>query len=81
MKQNGCVLDLCCGKGGDFQKFDNRPIKLYYGADIAEESVKDAAKRYNESATIKKKFQTHPKPFKFTAKFIAGDLCNVSLCY
>jgi mRNA (guanine-N7-)-methyltransferase len=42
------VLDICCGKGGDFKKFDSMNTINYRGTDIAMESVKEAVVRYNK---------------------------------
>ncbi|KAL0484373.1 mRNA (guanine-N7-)-methyltransferase [Acrasis kona] len=66
VKQGGTVLDLCCGKGGDLQKFQQNKVKTYYGADIADKSVKDAVQRYNQTAGSNKQFT-------FAANFISGD--------
>lgn len=41
------VLDLCCGKGGDLNKWVAAGITSYVACDVAELSVKEAAKRYN----------------------------------
>lgn len=48
--QPGCAaLDLCCGKGGDLQKWINVGCTRYVGCDIASESVTQAASRFNEA--------------------------------
>ena len=39
------VLDLGCGRGGDLIKFFQTKVKLYVGADISEESLKNAMER------------------------------------
>ena len=36
-----CVLDLCCGKGGDLTKWVKAQIGYYVGADVAEVSVRE----------------------------------------
>jgi len=41
------VLDLCCGKGGDFGKWSKRRIASLTGADVAEVSISQAKERYN----------------------------------
>lgn len=41
------VLDLCCGKGGDLNKWVESAITSYVACDVAELSVKEAANRYN----------------------------------
>lgn len=43
------VLDLCCGKGGDLNKFDKKDISVLYGVDISKESLKDMVERYQNS--------------------------------
>lgn len=44
------VLDLCCGKGGDLQKWSklDSPSRLdeYLGVDFAKKSIEEAAKRH-----------------------------------
>lgn len=39
------VLDLCCGRGGDLEKYFRSKVKLYVGSDLAEESLKNAMDR------------------------------------
>jgi mRNA (guanine-N7-)-methyltransferase len=39
------VLDICCGRGGDLEKFFRSKVKLYIGSDLAEESLKNAMDR------------------------------------
>ncbi len=39
------VLDICCGRGGDLEKFFRAKVKMYIGADLAEESLKNAMDR------------------------------------
>lgn len=41
------VLDLCCGKGGDLQKWAAVDCTTYFACDVAEVSVKVAMERYN----------------------------------
>lgn len=41
------VLDLCCGKGGDLQKWVAVGCTEYVACDVAEVSVNNAAERYN----------------------------------
>lgn len=43
------VLDLCGGKGGDLFKFMEHKLSHYVLADIADGSVRDAMKRYNNT--------------------------------
>ena len=55
------VLELCCGKGGDLDKYFLNKIKLFVGADIARESLANAMERlkkinnekYNNNLKIK----------------------------
>jgi len=43
--QNLSVLDLCCGRGGDLEKYFRSKVKIYVGADLSEESLKNAIDR------------------------------------
>ena len=43
------VLDLGCGRGGDLIKFFQTKVKLYVGADISEESLKNAMERLKKN--------------------------------
>eukprot|EP00898_Chlorokybus_atmophyticus_P007400 jgi/Chlat1/7661/Chrsp64S00561 len=69
VKRNDAVLDWCCGKGGDFMKFEKARISYYVGVDIAQGSVYDAADRYN-------KFQ---RPLSFPAKLYVADTTQVPM--
>lgn len=42
------VLDICCGKGGDLQKWFRNKINHYVGVDLSENSVKNAAERFKK---------------------------------
>ncbi|KAJ2609306.1 mRNA cap guanine-N7 methyltransferase [Coemansia sp. RSA 1365] len=60
---NGCrVLDLGCGKGGDLRKWAIAGISEYIGMDIAQTSVSQAQKRFEEMRNT-----------QFSAKFFAQD--------
>jgi mRNA (guanine-N7-)-methyltransferase len=39
------ILDICCGRGGDLEKFFRSKIRIYVGSDLAEESLKNAMDR------------------------------------
>ncbi len=43
--QDLSILDLCCGRGGDLEKYFRSKVKLYVGADLSEESLKNAVDR------------------------------------
>ncbi|WVQ74535.1 hypothetical protein IAR50_004136 [Cryptococcus sp. DSM 104548] len=45
-RPRGKVLDVGCGKGGDLNKWKQARIALYVGIDLAEQSVEQAADRY-----------------------------------
>ena len=42
------ILDICCGKGGDLQKWQKNRIAHYVGVDLSENSVKDACERFKK---------------------------------
>jgi hypothetical protein len=42
------VLDICCGKGGDLQKWFRNKINHYVAVDLSENSVKNAAERFKK---------------------------------
>ncbi|GIL74979.1 hypothetical protein Vretifemale_4828, partial [Volvox reticuliferus] len=42
------VLDLCCGRGGDLQKWRDAQIGYVRGLDISEREVEEAQRRYSE---------------------------------
>ena len=68
-RQRGCaVLDLACGKGGDMLKFKAANIAVYVGIDIAANSVRDAAVRYNGA--------NGRAAMPFAATLMAGDYCD-----
>lgn len=52
------ILDLACGKGGDFQKYEalakNYRVDRYVGIDIARASLVDAIGRYSQSASTRR---------------------------
>jgi mRNA (guanine-N7-)-methyltransferase len=39
------ILDLCCGRGGDLEKYFRCGVRIYVGADLSEESLKNAMDR------------------------------------
>jgi len=69
VRPGDCVLDLCCGKGGDLLKWQKARVSSIVMADVALQSIKHAIERYNSS---------HHRP-QFPAKFIAGDCFEVDL--
>lgn len=88
------VLDLGCGKGGDLKKFLNVGINSYFGIDIAENSIEEAKRRYDEMMT--KYFGTNYKTLLykyennyenngidcmqlFDADFLVQDIYNLPL--
>ncbi|KAM8715577.1 hypothetical protein ACLKA7_002601 [Drosophila subpalustris] len=64
------VLDMCCGKGGDLLKWDKAAISHLICTDIAEVSVEQCQRRYQDiiQRADKSKFG-----HKFTAEFFACD--------
>jgi hypothetical protein len=69
--RGAAVLDLACGKGGDMPKFKKANVAVYVGVDIAANSVRDAATRYNGA--------NNRPPMPFAATFVAGDVCDAAL--
>ena len=61
------VFDLCCGRGGDLQKFEKANVAFLFGVDISEEAINEARKRY-ESMSM-----------PFNATFLVEDCCVVDL--
>ena len=45
-KKDLSVLDLCCGTGGDLNKWQRAGISHYVGSDLSEKSVKEAHSRH-----------------------------------
>ncbi|XP_065314743.1 mRNA cap guanine-N7 methyltransferase-like [Gordionus sp. m RMFG-2023] len=75
LHQNGelKVLDLCCGKGGDINKWHYVNPEIVVFVDIAKQSIEQCEKRYD--AYLKK--QQNKKTYK--AYFIHADCCEVNL--
>ena len=48
-KRRPVVLDMCCGKLGDFKKWKEAGVGYLVGADIAKQSLIDGLERYNTS--------------------------------
>ncbi len=47
--RRGCsLLDLCCGRGGDLQKWRDCGVRYVYGVDISRNEVDEAMRRYQE---------------------------------
>ena len=41
-RKNLSVLDLCCGKGGDLDKWQKVQVAHYVGSDLSDKSVYEA---------------------------------------
>ena len=65
------VLELCCGKGGDLDKYFLNNIKLFVGADISKESLSNAMSRLE-----KIKNEKYNNNFKIKCIFIKEDLSS-----
>ena len=65
------VLELCCGKGGDLDKYFMNNIKLFVGADISKESLKNAMDRLE-----KIKNEKYKDNFRIKCIFIKDDLSS-----
>lgn len=76
------ILDLCCGKGGDLNKFEFVGVDKLIGIDISDASVKEAFKRYSQNkarfipqggAAAAAARQRDAKKYNFDACFATGD--------
>ena len=65
------VLELCCGKGGDLDKYFMNNIKLFVGSDISKESLKNAMDRLE-----KIKNEKYKDNFRIKCIFIKDDLSS-----
>ena len=65
------VLELCCGKGGDLDKYFMNKIKLFVGADISGELLENAMTRLE-----KIKNEKYSNNFQTKCIFIKEDLSN-----
>ena len=65
------VLELCCGKGGDLDKYFLNQIKLFVGADISKESLDNAMARLE-----KIKNEKYNDNFRVKCIFIKEDLSS-----
>lgn len=78
------VLDMCCGKGGDLNKWEKARISHLICTDIAEVSVEQCESRYNSLAERQNKggggrhHNQFPSKF-FTAEFFACDSTRARL--
>lgn len=66
----GRVLDLACGKLGDFQKWRLAGVHTYCAMDISRQGMEDAVSRFNDGASAVPGLQ---------AKFVRADLGAVDL--
>ena len=68
------ILDLCCGKGGDLDKFfTQKKVRLYVGADISKEALDNAQERLNK---IKNEKYSNKNDFNTKCVFIVEDLSD-----
>ena len=65
------VLELCCGKGGDLDKYFMNRIKLFVGADISRESLANAMDRLKKIKTEK-----YNNDLRVKCIFIKDDLSS-----
>lgn len=65
------LIDLCCGKGGDFFKFSKGEANHVICVDIADQSIADAQKRHTDM-----KAKT---PRMFNAEFIVADVTRTQM--
>ena len=69
--QNLSVLELCCGKGGDLDKYFMNKIKLFVGADISGELLENAKTRLEKIRNEK-----YSNNFQTKCIFIKEDLSS-----
>ncbi|KAH8283674.1 hypothetical protein KR018_011654 [Drosophila ironensis] len=70
------VLDMCCGKGGDLLKWEKSSISHLICTDIAEVSVEQCQRRYQD---ILRRAENSKYGNKFSAEFFACDSTLVRL--
>lgn len=71
------VLDLCCGVGGDLEKWQRVNIAHYVGADLSDESVVEAQKRHQAMCQRSYGYDSgRNQPPCFSAIFIVSDASN-----
>ncbi|KAL5038306.1 mRNA cap guanine-N7 methyltransferase [Batrachochytrium dendrobatidis] len=76
------ILDMCCGKGGDLQKWKRLRVNQVVGLDIADVSIEQARTRYNQGTS-----QHYPASFYAVDCFSSAvgdilkgklfDLCSI----
>ncbi|CAI2369238.1 unnamed protein product [Moneuplotes crassus] len=64
------ALDICCGKGGDLQKWAKNRVTHYVGVDLSDNSVRNACERFKRMK-IKGRFPFH-------GIFMVNDVGNKS---
>lgn len=67
-----CVLDLGCGRGGDMKKWLYSRVKEVYFTDIAEISLEECEKRYNDLRQ-KRKFDAKFFQLDATKQLVVSD--------
>ena len=50
-KREISVHDMCCGSGGDLEKWQKQNVAHYVGSDLADSSVVEAHSRHKEMCT------------------------------
>ncbi len=68
-RNNDTILDFCCGKGGDLQKWKKRRVREIIGVDIAQKSVEQARDRYENDMYARNQMD---------ASFFTADCFSVS---
>ena len=58
LREGGDILDLCCGRGGDFGKWDKYNLKSYFGVDTSSKSIEVAEERIISNKRYNKKLGT-----------------------
>lgn len=71
------ILDLCCGVGGDLQKWQKVNIAHYVGADLSDKSVIEAQSRHETMAKRSHSYENGKNQQScFSAVFIVSDASN-----
>ena len=72
-RRDQSVLDLCCGVGGDLDKWQKQNIAHYVGSDLSDTSVIEAQRRHKEMCGRAYSYEGPRQQQAFSAIFIVSD--------